>query len=495
MSTDRRENIVSPKSQPLKDLIQDIPDIHIEGNPDVAINAIHYDSRLVKKGNLFTAIKGYVTDGHHYINQAVENGAAAIIHQDPWEMIPGVTFVQVPSTRKALAKMASRFYENPQIDIKLIGITGTNGKTTIAHMLWSICQQAMPPAGMIGTIENRIGNNIQSASHTTPESLDLAEIFDRMRHDRVQIASMEVSSHALVLERVCELNFAVAVFTNLSHEHLDFHHTIEEYRDAKAILFKNLSPQAIAILNIDDPVGDYYRSITPAKSWTYSLKNQDADFYGSDVHCDWDGTRLLVRTPTGEMRFETPLAGSFNASNLLAAVGAGLASEIPLDDIQEGLASMKSVPGRFERIRVDAPFAIIVDYAHTPDALDNCLKTARTLPGKRLISVFGCGGDRDRKKRPLMGKIAQDHSDLIVITSDNPRTEDPKKIIEDVTAGLDGSKPFIVEVDRRKAIQRAVAEAKSGDVVVVAGKGHETYQIIQDRKEPFDDRQVIVECL
>jgi UDP-N-acetylmuramoyl-L-alanyl-D-glutamate--2,6-diaminopimelate ligase len=486
---------MSAKPTHLSTLIAGIPGAVLHGDKNVIINAIRYDSRLVQNGDLFVAIKGYTTDGHRYINQAVANGAAAVIHERPLDQSLKVTTVQVPSSRKALAVVSACFYNYPQRDLKLIGVTGTNGKTTITHMLWSIFQTAMPPAGMIGTIENRVGTEPLPAIHTTPESLDLQELFDRMRRERLKVASMEVSSHALALDRVFGLDFSAAVFTNLSHEHLDFHHTLEEYRDAKAVLFMNLSQSATAILNEDDRIGKYYRSITPAKVWMYSLKDAEADLYGHDVESDWSGTRLTARTPQGIIDFETTLAGWFNASNLLAAVGAAMALDISANDIREGLATLESVPGRFERVPVDVPFTVIVDYAHTPDALDNCLRAARVLPGRRLITVFGCGGDRDRKKRPLMGKIAQDLSDVAVITSDNPRTEDPELIIEDIIAGLDRSRPVFVEVDRRKAIAKALAEAHPGDVVVVAGKGHETYQIIQDRKEPFDDRQVIAECL
>jgi len=486
---------MTPVTKRLSDLIADLSDAELHGDEGVQINAVRYDSRLVQKGDLFVAIKGYATDGHRYIPEAIARGAAAVVHEEPWDRSLQASHVRVASSRKALALISSCFFDHPERDLKLIGVTGTNGKTTIAYMLWSVFQNAMPPAGMIGTIENRIGDQPLPAIHTTPESLDLCELFDRMRQERVQVVAMEVSSHALVLDRVYGLDFSAAVFTNLSHEHLDFHHTIAEYRDAKSLLFKNLRGAATAVLNEDDPVSDTYKRMTSARVWTYSLNNPRADLYGHEVETDWEGTRLTVRTSQGETRFETPLVGSFNASNLLAAVGAALALEVPLDDIRQGLSMLLSVPGRFERVPLDVPFTVIVDYAHTPDALDNCLRTARSMPGERLITVFGCGGDRDRKKRPVMGKIAQNLSDLIVITSDNPRTEDPKSIIEDITAELSGDRPFIVEVDRRKAICKALTEAHPGDVVVVAGKGHESYQQIQDRKEPFDDRQVVAECL
>jgi UDP-N-acetylmuramoyl-L-alanyl-D-glutamate--2,6-diaminopimelate ligase len=481
---------VNVKPKPLSALLADLPDASLQGSRDMMVNAIHYDSRQVRKGDLFVAIKGYAADGHRFIPDAVAKGAAVVVHEEPWAPPPGVSSIQVASSRKALASMAARFFDHPDRAMKLIGITGTNGKTTVAHMLWSIFQHSFPPAGMIGTIENRIGEEKIPTSRTTPESLDLQKLFSQMREKGVRLTSMEVSSHSLVLDRVYGLQFSVAVFTNLSHEHLDFHHTIEEYRDAKALLFKNLNNSAHAILNDDDPVSKYYRSLTSAKTWMYSTHNSGVDLYGHDVHCDWGGTRLMVKTPMGEKRFETPLPGRFNVYNLLAAVGAALALEISLDDIQEGLHVLKSVPGRFERVIVDAPFTVIVDYAHTPDALDNCLQTARALPGKRLITVFGCGGDRDKLKRPVMGKIAQTHSDVVVVTSDNPRTEDRDQIINDIVIGMNEHRPFIVEADRRYAIQRALSEAREGDVVVIAGKGHETYQLIGDRREPFDDRQV-----
>ena len=482
---------ITPKR--LSELLADLPDAKVQGNRNVIVNAIRYDSRQVQQGDLFVAIKGFATDGHHFISQAVEKGAIAVVHEDPWVPPLNITSIQVTSSRKALASIAASFFDHPDRSMKLIGVTGTNGKTTITHMLWSIFQQATPPAGMIGTIENRIGIENIPTSRTTPESLDLQVLFAQMREKGVGITSMEVSSHSLVLDRVYGLNFSAAVFSNLSHEHLDFHHTIVEYRDAKALLFKNLDKSATAILNYDDPTSRYYCALTKAKTWTYSAKDAEADLYGFDVHYDWNGNRLLVRTPIGVKHFKTPLSGGFNVSNLLAAVGAALALEIPLEDIRQGLAALKSVPGRFERVPLNAPFTVIVDYAHTPDALDNCLKTARALPGKRLITVFGCGGDRDKTKRPVMGGIAQFHSELTIVTSDNPRTEDPEQIIQDITKGMDKSRPFIIEPDRRHAIRKALSEAKEGDVVVIAGKGHETYQLIGNRTEPFDDRKVVLE--
>jgi len=486
---------MSPAAKRLCGLIADLPDAELHGDGRVQIAAVRYDSRLLQAGDLFVAVRGYATDGHRYIREAIARGAIAVVHQESWDPAIQATHVQVTSSRKALAVISSSFFDHPERDLRLIGVTGTNGKSTTAYMLWSIFQNAMPPAGMIGTIENRIGNEPLPAIHTTPESLDLQKLFDRMRRERVQVVAMEVSSHALALDRVYGLDFSAAIFTNLSHEHLDFHHTIAEYRDAKSLLFKSLSNTATAVLNDDDPVSDNYKRQTEARVRTYSLKNPKADLYGHEVETDWDGTRVTVRTPEGGMRFETPLVGSFNASNLLAAVGAALALDVPLEDIRQGLSTLQSVPGRFERVPLDVPYTVIVDYAHTPDALDNCLRTARSMPGERLITVFGCGGDRDRKKRPVMGKIAQNLSDVIVITSDNPRSEEPESIIEDITAELSGDRPFIVEVDRRKAICKALAEARPGDVVVIAGKGHESYQQIRDRKEPFDDRQVVAECL
>jgi UDP-N-acetylmuramoyl-L-alanyl-D-glutamate--2,6-diaminopimelate ligase len=485
---------VTFKPKKLSELLTDLPANKIHGNRDVTVNAIRYDSRQVQPGDLFVAVKGFATDGHRFINQAIENGAIAVVHEDAWTPIPNVTGIRVPSSRKTLASIAANFFDHPDKSMKLTGVTGTNGKTTITHMLWSIFQQIHPPAGMIGTIENRIGTKKVPASRTTPESLDLQELFAQMKGQGVGVVSMEVSSHSLALDRVQGLDFSAAVFTNLSHEHLDFHHTIEEYRDAKSILFKSLNKNATAVLNYDDPVSKYYSSLTNAKVRTYSAVDAKADIFGYDIECNWNGNRLMVKTPNGTKHFQTPLPGGFNVSNLLAAVGASLALEVPLEIIQQGLANLKSVPGRFERVPLKAPFTVIVDYAHTPDALDNCLKTARSLPGNRLITVFGCGGDRDKTKRPVMGRIAQSLSDQTVVTSDNPRTEDPEQIIQDILKGMDNSHPYIVEPDRRQAIRKALSEAEAGDVVVIAGKGHETYQIIGTRYEPFDDRQVVLEC-
>jgi UDP-N-acetylmuramoyl-L-alanyl-D-glutamate--2,6-diaminopimelate ligase len=417
------------------------------------------------------------------------------VHEDPWDAVYGVTAVQVPSSRKALADISWEFWDHPERAIKLVGITGTNGKTTVAHMLWSIFQRCKAPAGMVGTIDVRIGTECYPATRTTPESLDLAQIFEQMREQDVGLASMEVSSHGLSLDRVHGVPFPVAVFTNLSHEHLDFHHTVEEYRDAKGLLFRNLESTSVAIFNGDDPATPVFRANTSANIWTYSLHDPTVDFYCGDVHADWNGIRVTVRTPVGEQDFSTPLVGKFNAYNLMAAVGAAMALDVPIDDIRGGLNAVKSVPGRFERVMVDVPYTVIVDYAHTPDALENCLSAAHVLPGKRIITVFGCGGDRDRTKRPLMGKIVQDNSDVVIITSDNPRFEDPQRIIDDIIEGIDKTKRHIIEADRREAIEEALSEAKEGDVVVIAGKGHETYQDIRGKKEAFDDRQVVKTCL
>lgn len=479
----------------LTKLIGNIPDVVIQGDSDVVVNAIRYDSRQVWPGNMFVAIKGYDADGHQFIAQAVKKGAAVIVHEDPWEAVYGVTAVQVPSSRKALADISWEFWNHPERAIKLVGITGTNGKTTVANMLWSIFQRYQTLAGMIGTIDVRIGTECYPATRTTPESLDLAQIFNQMREQDVQLASMEVSSHALSLDRVYGVPFPVAVFTNLSHEHLDFHHTVEEYRDAKGLLFRNLESTAVAILNGDDPATSAFRANTSANIWTYSQHDPKADFYCGEVHADWNGIRVTVRTPVGEQEFSTPLVGKFNAYNLMAAVGAAMAVDVPIDDIRGGLMALRAVSGRFERVIVDVPYTVIVDYAHTPDALENCLSAAHVLPGKRIITVFGCGGDRDRTKRPLMGRIAQDNSDVVIVTSDNPRFEDPQRIIDDIIEGIDKTRPHIIETDRRRAIETALSEAKEGDVVVIAGKGHETYQDIQGKKETFDDRQVVEACL
>ncbi len=486
---------MNQSSKILTKLIGNIPDVTLQGDSDVVVNAIRYDSRQVWPGNLFVAVKGYDTDGHHFIAQAVKKGAAVIVHEDPWDAIHGVTSVKVPSSRKALADISWEFWDHPEQAIKLVGITGTNGKTTVAYMLWSIFQRCQAPAGMVGTINVRIGTDCYPATRTTPESLDLAQIFDQMRGQDVQVASMEVSSHALSLDRVYGVPFPVAVFTNLSHEHLDFHNTVEEYRAAKGLMFQSLASTAVAILNGDDPASLIYRANTSANIWTYSLYDPKADFYCHDIHADWNGIRLTVRTPVGEQQFSTPLAGKFNAYNLMGAVGAAMALDVPIEDIRGGLLALTAVPGRFERVQVDVPYTVIVDYAHTPDALENCLLATHDLPGKKIITVFGCGGDRDRTKRPLMGKIAQDNSDVIIITSDNPRNEDPQRIISDIIKGIDKKKPHIVELDRRNAIMAALSEAGEGDVVVIAGKGHETYQEIDGIKEAFDDRQVVIQCL
>ncbi len=460
-----------------------------EANPDIA--SLAYDSRRAGPGSLFFAIKGEKADGHRFVGKAFEQGAAAVVSElpAPGDLAPG--WVQVSAIRRALSEAARAFYGRPDSRLKIIGITGTNGKTTTAYLLESILHAAGMPAGLFGTIEYRLPGRTVSALNTTPESLDLWGYFAELATSRGKAAVMEVSSHALAQERVWGFPFAAAAFTNLTRDHLDFHKDFESYYTAKQRLFEGLGvpPPGVAVINLDDEWGRRLLKLSGSKQITFGLSAQ-ADVRPSRSSLSLCGVRASLETPAGPLEIESPLVGKPNLLNILTATAAAVSLGLPLDRIREGIAALGAVPGRFERIDCGQPFLVIVDYAHTDDALRNLLKTARELTRKRLLVVFGCGGERDRTKRPLMGEAAGSLSDVAYLTSDNPRGEDPIAIMNDVMVGLQRTgRPYVAEVDREAALRKALAEAREGDVVVLAGKGHETYQILKDRTIPFDDRQ------
>lgn len=472
------------------------------GNLNIPVRGIAYDSRRIKEGFLFLAIEGFKNDGHHFIEQAIANGATALVVQKPVAVPAGMAWIRVPDTRQALALLSARFYDFPSRKLKLIGVTGTNGKTTTTHLLAAVYRAAGKKVGLIGTIANRIGDSILPVEHTTPESLELQQLLAEMASLAVKTVVMEVSSHALALKRVAGCRFNTGVFTNLSQDHLDFHQNMDDYLRTKAILFQMLGQEdegnaGFAVVNGDDPGADRIITASRGEIITYGL-NEKAKVRASGVEVCVRGVSFQVRTPWGESRVRLKLTGLFNVYNALAALAAGGADGLPLEAMVDALEAVPGVRGRFEAIDRGQNFTVIVDYAHTPDGLENVLKTAGQLTAGRLITVFGCGGDRDRSKRPLMGEIAARYSDIPVITSDNPRTEYPLKIIADIEEGMRRIREpatYTVIPDRRQAIARALHLAEPGDVVVIAGKGHENYQLIGTQKFPFDDREEVIKVL
>jgi UDP-N-acetylmuramoyl-L-alanyl-D-glutamate--2,6-diaminopimelate ligase len=467
---------------------------------DVEIGKVHYDSRKIQRSDCFVALKGSTSDGHVFIQNAINQGAKAIVLQDD-SILPdslcmhlGVIKVVVPDTRKALAAISSNYFLHPSKKLKFVGVTGTNGKTTTSHLVKAILEAAGEKVGLVGTIEYRIGDRVIPATHTTPESLELNELFAMMVDNHCTSVSMEVSSHALDQSRVYGLDFDVAIFTNLTQDHLDYHKTMDNYFEAKKKLFADLKPGAFAIINKDDRWGAQILSSIKAKKISYGISSP-ADVQVRDMKFSLSGTSLLVSNGHGDFTCNIPLIGRFNVYNVLAAFSAGLALGIPREQILTGINNVKNVRGRFERITSPAGWTAIVDYAHTPDALENCLKTIHDImPTKnrgRIITVFGAGGDRDKSKRPLMGQIAGDYSDIVIVTSDNPRTEEPEKIIDEIMRGIIRHASVLREVNRRTAIEHAISCAKQGDVILIAGKGHEDYQVIGREKIHFSDREVV----
>jgi UDP-N-acetylmuramoyl-L-alanyl-D-glutamate--2,6-diaminopimelate ligase len=466
----------------------------LEPGPEVGaeVTSLAYDSRRVQRGTLFFAIQGEKADGHAFIPQALEQGAVAVVSERMPPSDLASRWVRVPKIRRALSTAGRAFFGQPDLSLKLIGITGTNGKTTTAFLVDSILRAAGIRAGLFGTIEYRVGDRALPALNTTPESLDLWSYFAQTVEAGGTGVVMEVSSHALAQERVWGLPYSVAVFTNLTRDHLDYHKDFEHYFEAKRRLFEGLGtlPPQWAIINLDDPWGRKLLDVPCPQRLTYGM-NSDAQVKAKHLDHRHNGLHGMIVTPAGKLQLASSLVGRANLANILAATAASIAYGIPLEEIEKGLQDLKAVAGRFERVDEGQPFLLVVDYAHTDDALRNVLSTARELTRNRLIVVFGCGGERDRAKRPLMGEAAGSLSDLAVLTSDNPRGEDPLLIMSDALVGLQkAGKPYWAEVDRETAIRKAVEEAREGDVVVLAGKGHETYQILKDRTIPFDDREV-----
>ncbi|HEX3941415.1 MAG TPA: UDP-N-acetylmuramoyl-L-alanyl-D-glutamate--2,6-diaminopimelate ligase [Acidobacteriaceae bacterium] len=477
--------------------------------PSSSVSGVEYDSRRVGTGSLFVAMQGGRTDGNRYIAQAVERGASAIVTDSGAAFdrasrdYPQTALVETAHGRQALSLLSSNFFAHPERQLKLSGITGTNGKTTTAFLLEAMLQSAGRSTVLAGTIEYHVAGQVRPAPHTTPESRDLLELFREGVDAGASEAVMEVSSHALDQGRVFGLCFDVAIFTNLTRDHLDYHGSMEAYFAAKRRLFDGSQgpPSRAAVLNSDDEHGRELRAVAISAGseavFTYGL--QKADFRAEEVEMSASGMRFAIVTPFGNTRIETRLTGRVNVYNLLAASAAASARGLTLSQIAAGAQGLTGVPGRFESIACGQKFAVIVDYAHTDDALTNVLTAARDFvktTGGRVITLFGCGGDRDRSKRPLMGHAAGAASDVVVLTSDNPRSEDPQAILDDVLAGLRGARAAVlVEPDRERAIHMAIATARPGDLVLLAGKGHEKTQTFADRVIPFDDAAVACAAL
>jgi UDP-N-acetylmuramoyl-L-alanyl-D-glutamate--2,6-diaminopimelate ligase len=464
------------------------------------VNGVAYDSRMVQPGDVFVALRGQHADGTTFVRQAIDRGAVAIVSEQSAPSGTSVAWAVVDDARRALAELAASLYHHPSREMQVVGITGTNGKTTTAYLVASIFDAADLRCGLLGTVGYRIGSEMREATRTTPEAPDVQRMLREMVDAGCRACAMEVSSHALSLRRVESMSFAAGVFTNLTRDHLDFHADMEEYFQAKRRLFDMLPREAPSLINIDDPRG---LQLTEAggRPVTYAI-NRPADITPGPLSFSLGGLAFDVRTPRGTIRVSSRLVGRPNVYNILAAVATATALDLSFDAIERGISALEGVPGRFQVVsgaRDDV--TVVVDYAHTDDALRNLLETARPLARGHLITVFGCGGDRDRTKRPLMGAVAGRLSDVIVITSDNPRNEDPGRIIDEIQRGLtadtrrDRDQRLLAIVDRRQAITEAIALAGPGDLVLVAGKGHETYQVIGSQVLPFDDVAVAREAL
>lgn len=468
-------------------------------NP-VILTLVH-DSRKVEPGTLFVCIPGATVDGHDFAGEAIHKGAVAVLAEHPVADTGSVPVLLAPDVKKALESISPWFFGEPAKRLRMIGVTGTNGKTTTTHIIRHIFNLAGRPCGVIGTLHTLIGDRILPVKNTTPDVLDLQSSLAAMVSGGMSAVAMEVSSHALSLGRVAGCEFDAAVFTNMTQDHLDFHGDLNSYRDAKAKLFRQLDaadavkPGKAAIVNLDDPVGRFMLEQTKARAITYGIE-QAADLRAVDVSIRPEGCQFRVVGAMEDFLIQSRLTGLFNVFNLLAAASVAYAEGIGASEIKAALESFSHVPGRFERVEVDKPFSVIVDYAHTPDGLENVLRTAKQFVTGRLIAVFGCGGDRDRTKRPIMGALAARYADQVIVTSDNPRSEDPDFIIGQIMAGIntvEAQRRTEKITDRRQAIASALDMAGPGDVILIAGKGHENYQILADRTIHFDDREVVRE--
>ena len=495
----------------LRQLLDGFTNYTLEGDMELDIKGLAYDSRRVHPGELFVAIRGTSQNGHDYCREAIRNGAIALIMEEFKESCNRITRIRVPDSRTALSKLSAQFYNHPFERVEIIGITGTNGKTTTSYVLESILSAAGASPGVIGTISNRFHGKSRPASVTTPESLDLMRTMKEMADEGVTHVVLEVSSHALDQGRTGDCPFRVAVFTNFSRDHLDYHNTMEEYFKAKSRLFQNLhkgkhGKRSVAVINMDDSKGEELLASIGTKVITYGM-GRECDVRAEPISTSMNGLSFRLFTSSGKVDIRSSLLGNVNIYNILAATAAALSLNIDLEAIASGIETLKTVPGRLELVKNPRGLAVVVDYAHTPDALLKAQTTLEPMVRGRLITVFGCGGDRDKGKRSEMGLVAGENSDMVFITSDNPRSEEPESIVRQVEEGVKKSgqikrawtkasssvkSGYFIEVDRHEAIKKAISLAKEDDVVLIAGKGHEDYQIIGSEKRFFDDRKEVV---
>jgi UDP-N-acetylmuramoyl-L-alanyl-D-glutamate--2,6-diaminopimelate ligase len=486
----------------LKHVLEGVPTVGVSdtGLLEREVSGLAYDSRKVSAGYLFFAFSGAKTDGAHFASAAISKGALAVISDRPPPGGFAAQWIQVQHGRQALAQASKNFFDRPDERLNLAGITGTNGKTTSTSLIDSILRAAGKTTALIGTIEYHLAGKVLPAVNTTPESLDLFRMFDDLVKLGGTHATLEASSHALDLGRIYAMQFHTAGFTNLTRDHLDYHHTMQAYFDAKQLLFTPRSgpPPRFAVLNADDEWSHQIKLAPETQVYWYAMKantpavSRDGIWIRpKDIQSSFEGLKFTVDTGAVRFPLESPLVGHVNVQNILLAAGTALTYNLATEDIQKGIKQLQRVPGRFERVEEGQPFMVVVDYAHTDDALRNVIQVARGMKPKRVITLFGCGGDRDRAKRPLMGMAAAELSDYVVLTSDNPRSEDPLAIMNDAMVGLRRfDTPSLAEPDRERAIRKAIEQAAPGDVVILAGKGHETYQILKDGPIPFDDREV-----
>lgn len=474
----------------LSELLKDIDVLTLAAPSECEIGGVSYDSRKVKPGDVFVAISGFETDGYKYIPSAVEKGAAVVIS----DRVPQVdiTYVLVHDCRKALALLSRNFFGDPAGEMQIIGITGTNGKTTTTYLLKHLLEDTIgAKVGLIGTNGNMIGSEFIHTERTTPESFELQQLFAEMKSAGCTHVVMEVSSHSLVLSRVAGIDFAVGAFTNLTQDHLDFHHTMDEYAAAKAMLF---SVCRVGCINIDDKWADNMMKNAPCRLLTYSADGKEASLVAENIKLSAKGVSFTASCDGKRADVSLAIPGKFSVYNALNTIAVGLALGISLDDCAKAMKTAHGVKGRMELVPTDGDYTIVIDYAHTPDALENALKALRADHNGRLVALFGCGGDRDRTKRPIMGAIAADNADFVIVTSDNPRTEQPQSIIDEILVGLEGKKTEHIAIcDRAEAIKWAIDNHRANDVILLAGKGHEDYQVVGHEKHHMDEREIVAE--
>lgn len=476
----------------LRELIKNLSIIEMNADAELEISGVSYDSRKTEKGDMFVAIRGFEADGHKFIPKAVENGAAVILCEEkPSCDIP---YVLVSDSRYGLAIVSRDFFGDPSSEMTMIGITGTSGKTSSSYLIKHMLESKLDAkVGLIGTNGNMIGDELLHTEHTTPESYELHKLFRHMADSGCTHVVMEVSSHSLTLERVAGIHFDVALYTNLSQDHLDFHGTMEEYAAAKRKLFSMCS---FGCFNLDDAWADFMRDGASCRTMTFSTEKNEADLVAKDIRLTADGVRFASVSGNEISMTKLGIPGMFSVYNALGTMSVGLALGLSLADCSDAMSSAKGVKGRLEIVPTGRDFSVVIDYSHKPDALEKVLKTLKPVTRGRLIALFGCGGDRDKLKRPIMGRIAADNADLVVVTSDNPRTEDPDEIIREIVAGMkDKRTPTKVICDRREAIAWAIDNAAPGDVLLLAGKGHEDYQVVGHEKHHMDEREIVSDCL